>query len=139
MQGWIHHNIARFILWKYETHLESQGAKGYAFTRFDSIENPHLEHIAPSTEPNEVVAHGYDTYDEEFINEYKNCLGNYLLLSQSHNCSIGNIPFADKWRTYTHNEQQREVQRLVPVDGIWSREVIKARKDKIAKFMIENC
>ncbi|WP_420359762.1 GmrSD restriction endonuclease domain-containing protein [Aeromonas caviae] len=49
-----------------------------------------LEHIAPTTEP-ENKPHGYDNYDEEFRNQSLNCLGNYLLLSKSHNCAVGNM------------------------------------------------
>ncbi len=108
IQGKINHSVAKYLLWKYEVHLERQGNAGYSATRFDKITNPELEHIAPTTEP-ESRHHGYGNYDEEFKNQYLNCLGNYLLLSKSHNCAVGNIPLARKLATYVHNEQQREV------------------------------
>ena len=69
-------------------------------------------------------------------NKYLNCLGNYLLLSQSHNCAVGNVPLAKKLATYTHNEQQREVKGLVPTNGIWSKDLIQQRKDKITDAII---
>ena len=138
LQGGINHAVAKYLLWKYEVQLEQQGKSGYSPTRFDKIINPELEHIAPTTEP-EIKPHGYGDYDEEFRNQYLNCLGNYLLLSKSHNCSVGNISLNEKLVTYTHNEQQREVRRLVPDDGIWSKEIIQKRKDKIIATLIAMC
>ncbi|MCI5182687.1 MAG: DUF262 domain-containing protein [Candidatus Electrothrix sp. AW1] len=138
LQGGINHSVAKYLLWKYEIHLEQQGKSGYSLTRFDRIINPELEHIAPTTEP-ESKPHGYDNYDDDFKNQYLNCLGNYLLLSKSHNCAIGNIPLAQKLATYTHNEQQREVRNLVPENGIWSKEIIQQRKDKIIGVIMAIC
>ena len=137
LQEKIDHTIAKYLLWKYENHLKGQGAVGYPPSRFNSIKNPHLEHIAPTTEPNK-RPHGYDEYDEEFRNQYLDCLGNYLLLSESHNCKVGNIPFAEKLKTYTHNEQQREIQHLAP-DEVWSKKIIQKRKEKIIDFIMKNC
>jgi hypothetical protein len=133
LQGGINHSIAKFLLWKYENHLESQGKSGYSPTRFNDITSPELEHIAPQTENPET---GYDTYDEEFINEHINCLGNYLLLSKSHNCSVGNKPFADKRASYTHLEQQREVQKMTKDNPTWTRDLIQKRKEKIIQFLM---
>jgi hypothetical protein len=117
--------------------LEQQGKRGYT-TRFDRIINPALEHIAPTTEP-ESKPHGYDEYDDEFMKQYLNCMGNYLLLSESHNCAIGNIPLAQKLDTYTHSEQQREVRSLVSESRIWSKEVILQRKKKIIDVIMTIC
>ena len=138
IQGGINHKIAKHLLWKYEGYLEKQGHEGYNPKRFDSIENPELEHIAPTTEPSE-RPHGYGEYDEEFRNQYLNCLGNYLLLSKSHNCAVGNVPFSKKLETYKHNEQQREIQTLVSENGVWNKEVIQTRKAKIVRFILEKC
>ena len=139
IQGKIkNHSVAKYLLWKYEVHLGKQGEAGYLPIRFDRIENPELEHIAPATEP-EKKPHGYDNYDDdEFKNQSLNCLGNYLLISKSHNCSVGNTPFAKKRATYTHLEQQREIQKLVPEDGVWNKEIIQKRKDKIIDFIMAN-
>lgn len=137
LQGGIHSPVAKYLLWKYEVHLEQQeGNRGYSPTRFNKIEKPELEHIAPGTEP-EQKPHGYDEYDEEFKNQYFDCLGNYLLLSKSHNCAIGNIPFAKKLETYTQNKQQSEIRKLVSGNGIWSKEVIEKRKEKIIRSIID--
>lgn len=138
LKGDIYPSVAKFLLWKYENHLEQQGKNGYSPTRFDRIISPELEHIAPTNEP-ESKPHGYDSYDDEFKKQYLNCLGNYLLLSKSHNCAVGNIPLSQKLATYTHNEQQREVKSLVPDNGIWSKEIIQKRQDKIVNVIMSNC
>ncbi|MCD8411943.1 DUF262 domain-containing protein [Tenacibaculum finnmarkense genomovar finnmarkense] len=135
LQGGINHKTSKFLLWKYENNLESKGKNGYTPTRFDKIINPELEHIAPQTENPEK---GYDTYDETFINEYLNCLGNYLLLSKSHNCSEGNKPFIEKRDSYKHSEQQREIQEITKEKSLWTKENIQYRKDKITSFLMEN-
>lgn len=138
IQGYVPPGIAKFLLWKYESSLERQGKKGYSPSRFDRIISPELEHIAPTTEPG-VKPHGYDDYDDEFRNRYLNSLGNYLLLSKSHNCAVGNIPLEEKLATYTHNEQQREVRSLVAQGEVWSRGRIQARRDKIIEVIMSEC
>ncbi len=63
IQGYIQPGIAKFILWKYENFLQNQGKSGYAPIRYDSIESPELEHIAPQTPTNgEPIAAGYCEY-----------------------------------------------------------------------------
>lgn len=139
IQGGINHSTAKYLLWKYENHLEGQGNSGYTATRFDKIVSPELEHIAPQTPTDgKPVAAGYCEYDEEFVNQYINSLGNYLLLSKSHNCSVGNKPFADKRKSYNHLEQQREIQRLTSDNPTWTKQLIQTRKDKIVKYIIES-
>lgn len=138
IQGGMYHSTAKFILWKYENYLENQGKSGYSVTRFDSIDSIELEHIAPQTPTNgEPVAAGYCEYDEVFINQYIDCLGNYLLISKSHNCSVGNKPFNEKRSSYNHLSQQREIQNMTLEAEIWNKEKISLRKDKIVKFILE--
>jgi uncharacterized protein with ParB-like and HNH nuclease domain len=137
INGAINHTTARYLLWKYENHLRSHGHSGYKPSRFGEIESPELEHIAPQTPAGE-EADGYDKYDDEFVNEYINCLGNYLLISDSHNCSLGNKPFSKKRDSYTHSFQQREIQEMTEDKKIWDREKIKARQTKIVNYVIEN-
>ncbi len=101
IQYGINHNVAKFLLWKYENYLLAQlnTKSGYNnLKRYDGIEKTELEHIYPQTEPqNGYENSGYCAYDDDFKSEgYLDCFGNYLLISKSHNCSIGNKPFADK-------------------------------------------
>lgn len=135
IHGWIHPTTAKYILWKYENYLESQGKKGYKPTRFDTIGNPEIEHIAPQTENPES---GYDEYNEEFINEYIDCLGNYLLISKSHNASIGNRPFEEKRASYNRLYQQREVQEMTKDKAVWDKTKINERHEKIVNFILEH-
>ncbi len=136
LEGWVERELAKFLLWKYENHLQTHGKGGYGFTPFATILNKHLEHIAPQTK-NEDPAAGYCEYDEDFRENYLDCLGNYLLLSGSHNCSIGNAPFADKRATYTHLLQQQEVREMTAQDCVWDKAKITARRNKIVKFLKE--
>lgn len=135
IQGAINHSTAKFLLWKYENHLESEGKSGYTPTRFDKIINPELEHIAPQTENPES---GYDVYDDIFINQYINSIGNYLLLSKSHNCSVGNKPFSEKRESYSHLKQQTEIQEMTNSNPVWTKELIDKRKDKIVNYLMNS-
>ena len=139
LQAEVNPSIARYILWKYENHLIGSG-KGGSALRFDQLEKPELEHIAPKTEPTS-KPHGYDNYDDEFRKQYIDCLGNYLLLTKKHNASIHNDPFSRKHQDYKWLEQQREVQNLVPEPntGVWNKEIIQKRKSKIVSFIMSNC
>jgi uncharacterized protein with ParB-like and HNH nuclease domain len=139
LQSEIKPDVAKYILWKYENYLEKEGQNGYALTRFDSIEKPELEHIAPITSSH--YGRGYECYHTASADYWQiiHCLGNYLLLSKSHNCAIGNIAFSRKRATYIHNKQQREIQELVSEDGIWGKEVIQKRKEKIIQFVLAEC
>jgi hypothetical protein len=139
IQGTLHHSTAKYLLWKYENHLKGQGKNGYTPIRFDTIISPELEHIAPQTPTdNKPVAAGYCEYDEEFRQQYIDCLGNYLLLSKSHNCSVGNKPFTDKRDSYNHSDQQREIQNLTMENITWTKELIQKRKDKIITYLMGN-
>jgi len=139
IHGDINHSVAKVLLWKYENHLIAQG-KGGSILRYNQIEKPELEHISPLTEP-DTKPHGYDVYDEVYRTKFLNCLGNYLLLTKSHNASISNDPFAKKHKDYVWLAQQREVQDLVPDPNkeIWSRDIIQKRKEKIIDVIMTNC
>lgn len=135
LQGCVRHDFAKILLWKYENYLiQAEGKMGYPPIRYDALINPHLEHIAPQTENPES---GYCEYDDEFKNQYIDCMGNYLLLSAHHNISIGNVPFEQKRETYTQLRQQQEVRDMTETDHYWDKDKIKTRKDKILKFLLE--
>lgn len=133
------HGIAKIILWKYENHLiSSEGKSGYAPISYRSILKPHLEHIAPQTENGEKEAAGYDTYDDDFRENYLLRLGNFLLLSAPHNESIGNKPFELKRSTYDQLRQQREIQIMTETDRVWNKAKISERQRKIVDFILNN-
>ena len=132
---WFDPNTAKILLLCYENHLINTEKKGYDEVLYSKRGEFQLEHIAPQTD-NEQPTNGYPEYDEDFYNNQLNCLGNYLLLSGSHNASIGNRPFAEKRATYNVLYQQREVQNMTP-DGQWTKENIQSRKQKIVEFLLE--
>ena len=76
-------------------------------------------------------------YDEDFYNRYLECLGNYLLLSGPHNISLSNSRFQIKRESYTHLQQQLEVQRMTEHDLHWNKEIIQQRHSKIVDFLMQ--
>lgn len=132
----MNHQTAKILLWIYENHLIVSGKSGYTAVRYDSIETPHLEHIAPQIENTE-VDNGYCPYDEDFHNRYLECLGNYLLLSGSHNISLSNDRFQIKRDSYTHLQQQLEVLRMTEQDQLWDKEKIRQRHSKIVDYLMQ--
>lgn len=138
LQRALDHKIVKHILCKYENYLISQEKQGYGFMQMEQIENPELEHIAPQTPSDGTpVAKGYCEYDEEFKNTYLDCLGNYLLISKSHNCSIGNVSFVDKLASYSVLAQQREIKEKTKDKVVWDKDPIKRRHEKLVNFLTE--
>jgi hypothetical protein len=140
--GGLDRRIAKFILWKYENKLRAKkGQLGYEkvdYLHYRDIDRTELEHIAPQTEPTltpEVKHHGYDTYDEEFVNKYMNCLGNYMLISKSHNGSASNSFFEVKLLTYNCLRQQIEIVEQVGERKIWDRKEIQRRNERLVEFV----
>lgn len=137
LQGYLDPKIAKHLLWKYENYLLSQEKQGYKFMPYSQIEKPELEHIAPQTPTDETpVAAGYCDYDDDFKNAYLDCLGNYLLISKSHNGSIGNVSFSEKRDSYTVLEQQREIQHMTEEKKHWTKEEIDNRHTKLVDFVM---
>lgn len=132
----MNHQTAKILLWKYENHLIQSGKAGYKPMRYDDIEHSHLEHIAPQIE-NQEPDNGYSHYDDDFRNQYLECLGNYLLLSGSHNMSLSNAKFQIKRDSYTHLQQQLEVQRMTEQDKLWDKEKIRQRHSKIVDYLMQ--
>lgn len=130
IENWINENIAKFILWKYENYLYD---KGFEF-RYDK-QKITLEHIAPQTEPN-TKPHGYGNYNNEKFKNLIYSLGNYILLEEKHNKSIGNTTFYKKCETYKDLKQQQEIRDMVSENGTWGIEAIETRNKKIVKFVM---
>ena len=144
INGYMYYNPAlNCILSEYEAKLQN---KGYKLAKM--IESPTIEHIAPQTPNDSKLEKGYEVdddgnYSEEFVNNYLNALGNLLYISQSHNSSIGNKPFADKLKSYNDNplfNQQAEIKEFIDESKplVWDSECIKRRGDKIIAFCMEN-
>ncbi len=143
LQGDMFNNdVINYLLWSYENSIQG---KGYSIGN-GAIENEQIEHISPQTPTDgEPIATGYDLnengeYDEEFKNDYLNCLGNLMLISGSHNSSIGNNPFSNKLQSYTTNpllKQQAEIKTFVDaVTPKWDKTAIDKRHRKIIDYCI---
>lgn len=140
--GYISPNFCKFLLWKYENHLLNSEDYGYHALRYNDIKDPQLEHIAPQRPGNnEKIASGYCDYDEDFIKNYLNTLGNYLLISGRHNRVIGNKPFREKRESYEFLQQQKEIKDNTEEKSIWGKMRIRKREEKILNFIFDyyNC
>lgn len=138
--GQMYPNFAlNYLLWEYE---ESLQLKGYTLDNL-KLENESIEHISPQTENDEGLKSGYevndnDKYSEDFIKKYLHCLGNLMLISKSHNSSIGNQPSKEKLESYNNNlllKQQFEIKDFVDKQNpVWKSDNITKRLTKIFKF-----
>jgi uncharacterized protein with ParB-like and HNH nuclease domain len=137
--------IINYLLWRYEDYIQNKGYNIHNFT----IENEQIEHISPKNPTNgEPIATGYDVdenneYSDEFVSDYLNCIGNLMLISGSHNASIGNKPFEDKLETYNKNpllNQQAEIKDFAMLENnkyVWKSKSIDKRQDVIVDFAIK--
>ncbi|WOB93938.1 HNH endonuclease family protein [Providencia sp. PROV099] len=148
MKNYLHggmygNNVLSYLLWSYESYLQRAG---YSVEGF-KITNQQIEHIAPRTPTDgSPLETGYELneqgeYSEDFSSEYLNCLGNLMLISGSHNASIGNKPFADKLMSYRKPpilNQQAEIASFVKdsENPVWDCEAIDKRHNKIVDFAI---
>lgn len=134
--------VLNYLLWQYENSIQN---KGYSIKKF-SIENEQIEHISPQTPTNgESLETGYDVnenneYSEDFLTNMVNSLGNLMLISGSHNASIGNKPFSHKVNSYNQNpllNQQAEIKDYATIengDSFWKSDSIKKRHNYIVGF-----
>jgi len=134
-------NVINYLLWQYENSIQN---KGYKIKNF-SLEKEQIEHISPRTPTNgETLASGYEVnemneYSEEFIVKHLNSLGNLMLISGSHNASIGNKPFSDKLESYKKNpllNQQAEIKEFTD-DNTWKSDSIRKRHKVIIEFALK--
>jgi hypothetical protein len=130
-----------YVLWKYELYLcDDNHPVPHKVSFKDLIKRENIEHIAPRTETaGGAVAAGYGVYKDEQhpeesieSGEWLNCLGNLMLISGSHNSSIGNKPFSEKLDSYGKANllnQQREVINFIsdPQSPVWDKTAIERR------------
>lgn len=149
LNGYFYKNrVDNYLLWKYELFISNENyPKPHKISFIDLIRNESIEHIAPKTSTNgDPVANGYGIYEnkekpEEGIvsGEWLNRLGNLMLISQSHNSSIGNKPFREKLASYGRDNllnQQKEIGEKFVSDKsnpIWDKQAIEKRQFEIIK------
>ncbi|PWG82598.1 DUF262 domain-containing protein [Pararcticibacter amylolyticus] len=142
LDEWMYDNsVLNYLLWRYEASIQR---KGYVVGSL-KLENEQIEHISPQVPPNQLVACGYEVdekgeYSDEFKRDYLNCLGNLMLISGSHNASIGNRPFKEKLESYKGNpllNQQAEIKSYISGtadEPVWDTEAIDRRHKVILNF-----
>jgi hypothetical protein len=139
-------SVLPYLLWEYEAHIQK---KGYVVGVM-KLTNQQIEHISPQVPPaGENIASGYqvdetNNYGDDFKQDYLNSLGNLMLISGSHNASIGNKPFKDKLESYNQNpllNQQGEIRTFISGTEdfpIWDMAAIDKRHDSILAFAVSN-
>lgn len=129
----------KYILWRYENHLHRNGKGGYRSLSPEEMRAMTVEHIMPQTLP-DCPDSGYDTFEGDDAESrrlsYTNQLGNYILVSGSHNSSISNGCFREKRKTYCYGYQQREIQEMTEGRDNWSCADIDKRKQKLVEFVL---
>ena len=112
--------------------------EGYRALSPEDLRLMTVEHIMPQILP-EVPDTGYDSFSGDGAESrrlsYTNQLGNYILISGSHNSSISNGMFSEKRKTYCYGYQQREIQEMTSESYHWSCADIDRRK-KIVDFVL---
>lgn len=145
LDEWMYENsVLNYLLWEYESSIQK---KGYV-TGIMKLTNEQIEHISPQVPPDgELLASGYEVdkdnfYTDEFKKDYLNCLGNLMLISGSHNASIGNKPFKHKLNSYKQNpllNQQGEIKSFnsgSEADPVWNILAIEKRHKVLHDFAV---
>ena len=125
--------VLNYLLWEYEEDIQN---KGYNIHKI-SLEREQIEHISPQKPDKGRLATGYSPYNDDFEENFLNCLGNLMLISGSHNASIGNKPFKEKINSYKSNpllNQQAEIKDFCKQEEKWGKDEITTRKKKILDF-----
>lgn len=134
-------SMVNYVLWEYEHSIQPVG---YDSSKVKSIKQ-QIEHISPRTADSEWVAAGYEVdsqnlYEEDFIKDWLNSLGNLMIISGSHNASIGNKPFEDTLKTDIKNPLLRQQAEIADFAGLyknkpyWGSNEIDSRHQKILTF-----
>ena len=153
LNGYFYGNrVDNYFYWQYELYCNNKNGynvpSGIKYS--DIVRSENIEHIAPRTPTNgDPVANGYGIYVDAVTPEngiesgqWLNCIGNLMLISESHNKSIGNCPFKDKLASYKAStmRQQLEIEEFATSrDGepVWDLDAIKKRKDAMSKAAME--
>ena len=136
-------SMINYFLWEYEGSLQRPG---YVVGSMQ-IKDESIEHIAPQTENRDKISAGYEVgsdgfYTQEFREKYLNNLGNLLLISKSHNSSIGNQDFSVKLSSYIGNpilKQQMQIKEFVidPNNPMWDSVAISKRCKSMIEFALK--
>lgn len=150
--GYFYKNrVDNYLLWKYELWLSDDKGNQSPLNYTDVMSNESIEHIAPQNPPNgQQLGTGYGTYSDDIqpsegieSGNWLNCVGNLMLMSQSHNSHVGNKPFSEKLASYEEVsalKQHKEIRTfLQDVNNPgWDKTAIEKRHKKILSFAKKN-
>ena len=153
LSGYFYQNkVDNYFLWQYELYRHDKGYGGPIAVNFsDLVKDENIEHIAPRTPTDgQPVANGYGTYNDVLCPEngiesgnWLNGVGNLMLISGSHNKSIGNRPFDEKLSSYDSLsllKQQLEIKDFATSNNgvlTWDLNAIKKRKDALIEAALQ--
>ena len=146
LNGYFYGNrVAGYFYRQYEAFRSEKG-----YDTSNTVRSKNIEHIAPRTPTDgNPVANGYGIYVDAVTPEngiesgqWLNCIGNLMLISESHNKSIGNCPFKDKLASYMASplRQQLEIEAFATSrngEPVWDMAAIKKRKQAMIKAAME--
>jgi hypothetical protein len=153
LNGYFYGNrVDNYFYWQYELYCNNKNGynvpSGIKYS--DIVRSENIEHIAPRTPTNgDPVANGYGIYVDAVTPEngiesgqWLNSIGNLMLISESHNKSIGNCPFKDKLASYKAStlRQQLEIEEFATIrddEKIWDLDAIKKRKQTMIEAAME--
>lgn len=129
--------LTRYLLWKYENHLRKNAkvapmpASEYLNKIGAGNLDNTLEHISPQNPE-------YTIYQEEFISDYLNNLGNLVLMTLGKNASESNKPPIEKANGFQNSTliSQKVVGDKIKETGKWSEEEIRTRQERIVSFAL---
>lgn len=137
--------VDNYLLWKYELYVSNENHPlPHKVTLNDLIRKESIEHIAPQTPTDgKPIENGYGVYEDKddpscgiSSGGWLNSIGNLMLISQSHNSSIGNKPFKAKLDSYGKDNllnQQKEIITFIAdrQNPMWDKDAINKRRIKI--------
>lgn len=137
--------VDNYFLWKYELYISNDNhPRPHNVTLSDLIRKESIEHIAPQTPTDgKPIENGYGVYEDKddpscgiSSGGWLHSIGNLMLISQSHNSSIGNKVFKTKLDSYGKDNllnQQKEIISFVTdsQNPIWDKDAINKRRGKM--------
>lgn len=133
-----YHNNVRYVLWKYENHLRGQKRKPLIQpTDFlNKFGTKHLENTTDHITPRDP---DFTTYTEEFKKDWLNNIGNLVLMAWGDNSAKRNYDPNKKIHLFDSDYYaHKEIRDVLVNKKQWSDQEIKARRDNIVIFILNN-
>lgn len=130
--GWYSWTGLKYLLYEYELHLQSR-YNGMRKLQWEEINKDSVEHIFPQ-HSDKSCWNQLNALEKDTKHKILHSLGNLVLLSKSHNSSIGNKCFLKKREIFsTASYSTIEISK----NENWTKEKIIEREGTILNFMSE--